>query len=94
MGSGVQGQTIGGGVAGVASTVEAEGIMVYGDRTNYSEWEFVFDVNKYKPPPNPNQSAVGTPADKLGTPASSPNQPQPLQPMQPGPFQQQGIPRR
>lgn len=40
------GQIIGGGIAGVASTLEAEGIMVYNDRTKYNEWEFVYDIRK------------------------------------------------
>jgi len=40
------GQVIGGGIAGVASTLEAEGIMVYNDRTKYNEWEFLYDIRK------------------------------------------------
>jgi len=40
------GQIIGGGIAGVASTLEAEGILVYNDRTKYNEWEFVYDIRK------------------------------------------------
>ena len=32
------------GIAGVASKREAEGIMVYNDRTKYNEWEFLYDV--------------------------------------------------
>lgn len=31
------------GIAGVASKAEAEGIMVYNDRTKYNEWEFLYD---------------------------------------------------
>jgi hypothetical protein len=41
-------QAIGGGIAGVASKREQEGIKVYGDRTKYNEWEFVYDVTKDK----------------------------------------------
>jgi hypothetical protein len=37
---------IGGGIAGVASTLEAEGVMVYNERTKYNEWEFLFDLRK------------------------------------------------
>lgn len=37
---------MGGGIAGVASTAEAESIMVYNDRTKYNEWEFVYDFRK------------------------------------------------
>ncbi|MBI2688857.1 MAG: hypothetical protein HYX27_21345 [Acidobacteria bacterium] len=40
------GQAIGGGIAGVASKYDAEGIKVYNDRTNYKEWEFVYDQSK------------------------------------------------
>ena len=68
-------QTIGGGIAGVASTAEGEGIKVYNDRTLYQEWEFIFDPQKQKQIPNPNaQGAGGTPADRLGTPAGQQNQ--------------------
>ncbi len=42
-----QAQTsFGSGIAGVASTADAEGIRVYNERTNYKEWEFVYDPNK------------------------------------------------
>jgi len=40
------GSQIGGGLAGVASKVEEEGIKTYNDRTAYNEWEFVYDVRK------------------------------------------------
>src|SRR5205823_6003631 len=40
--SGIGGQTIGGGIAGVASQGEGEGVMVYSDRSVYKEWEFIF----------------------------------------------------
>lgn len=46
------GQRIGGGIAGVATKLEAEGIKVYGDRTKYNEWEFVYD-------PRQDRSAAG-----------------------------------
>ncbi len=45
---GTMGQGIGGGIAGVASTSEAEGIMVYNDHTTYNEWEFNYDYTKDK----------------------------------------------
>ncbi|MGD0014152.1 MAG: hypothetical protein ABSD56_06975 [Bryobacteraceae bacterium] len=38
--------TIGGGIAGVASKFEGAGIKIYGDRTKYNEWEFIYDVRK------------------------------------------------
>ena len=40
------GQTIGGGIAGVASTAESEGIKIYNERSKYNEWEFVYDFRK------------------------------------------------
>ena len=67
------GQTIGGGIAGVASTAEGEGVKVYNERTLYQEWEFIFDPAKQKQIPNPNGSGLG------GTPAGSMNTPQPGQ---------------
>ena len=39
-------QGIGGGIAGVATTMEAEGIMVYNERTKYNEWEFLYDFRE------------------------------------------------
>ena len=47
------GATIGGGIAGVASKYEAEGIMVINQRTKINEWEYIFDQTKYRAPPNP-----------------------------------------
>lgn len=55
------GATIGGGIAGVASKYEAEGIMVINQRTKINEWEYIFDITKWRPPPNPIAGAVGTP---------------------------------
>lgn len=37
-----QGSSLGGGIAGVASTHTGATIKVYGERTKYEEWEFVF----------------------------------------------------
>jgi uncharacterized membrane protein YgcG len=68
----VGGQTIGGGIAGVASKSEGEGVKVYNDHSNYGEWEFIFDPQKVKQIPNPNAQgagANGTPANQMGTPA-------------------------
>jgi hypothetical protein len=61
------GQQIGGGIAGVASTSEDPSIMVYNDKTNYNEWEFLFDVTKQRSVQNPaNQGVNGTPVQNLG----------------------------
>jgi hypothetical protein len=68
------GQSFGGGIAGVASTAEGEGVKVYNDRTLYQEWEFIFDPAKVKQVPNPNGGGLGgTPAGQMGTP--TPGQP-------------------
>jgi type II secretory pathway pseudopilin PulG len=61
------GQQIGGGIAGVASTSEGASIMVYHDRSNYNEWEFIFDYTKQKAAPNANAGVAGTPVQNLGT---------------------------
>jgi hypothetical protein len=61
------GQQVGGGIAGVASTSESPSIMVYNDRTNYNEWEFIFDLTKQRAAANPNGGVVGTPAQNIGT---------------------------
>jgi len=42
------GGTLGAGLAGVATTVEMEGIRRYKDHSNYSEWEFIFDPKDVK----------------------------------------------
>jgi hypothetical protein len=39
---------IGGGIAGVASKREQEGIKIYNAKKKYNEWEFVYDVTKDK----------------------------------------------
>jgi len=38
------GTQVGGGIAGVASKYEAEGIKVYNEKTSYEEWEFLYDL--------------------------------------------------
>ena len=45
------GDEVGGGIAGFASTAEADSIMIYNDHQNYSEWEFIFDPAKVAPEP-------------------------------------------
>jgi hypothetical protein len=40
------GQTIGGGIAGVASKLEQDGIKIYKDQKSYHKWEFVYDITK------------------------------------------------
>jgi type II secretory pathway pseudopilin PulG len=60
----------GAGIAGVASNLDADSIMVYADHTNYSEWEFIFD-GKFVPPPMPNSGAGGTTVNQMGNMAGS-----------------------
>jgi hypothetical protein len=65
---GAMGNLMGSGIAGVASTVESNAIMIYNDRSKYNEWEFVYDPTKEKPLPNPNGGgAIGTPASQMGS---------------------------
>jgi type II secretory pathway pseudopilin PulG len=59
--------TIGGGIAGVASNLDADSIMVCGDHTNYKEWEFIFDPSKWRAPANPNNKVLGTPIGNSAT---------------------------
>ncbi len=39
-------QTIGGGIAGFASTADADGIKIYNEQSNYKKWEFNYDYTK------------------------------------------------
>ena len=61
------GQTIGGGLAGVASTADAEGIKVYNEKTNYKEWEFLYDFTKDRGPTSAASGPNGTPVSDMGT---------------------------
>ena len=73
------GQVIGGGIAGVASKAEREGIKLYGERSSYHEWEFVYDMSKDAMrgggaqggiAPQPGQQGQGQPG--FGQPGSVP----------------------
>jgi len=79
------GQTIGGGIAGIASTAEGEGVKVYNDRTLYQEWEFIFDPAKQKQIPNPNATgAGGTPVDRMNNPNGTGTGTNPINPRSSG----------
>jgi hypothetical protein len=56
------------GMAGVASTVDSDGLMLYGDRSNYKEWEFTYDPTKDRPRQDPRNMLVG---NQMGTPSNS-----------------------
>jgi hypothetical protein len=43
---GQQSQGLGGGIVGIASKLDREGIKIYNEKTNYKEWEFVYDPAK------------------------------------------------
>ena len=81
--AGMLGLNIGPGIAGVASTSEDEGILVYNDKTKYNEWEFIYDPTKEKRPANPNAGGIGTPASQMGSTAGSPNPNSPNSPPSP-----------
>jgi hypothetical protein len=70
---GQSGAIMGGGIAGVASKAEGESIMVYGDRTDFSEWEFIYDPMKFRVPANPNSGSGGggVPASQLASNAGT-----------------------
>lgn len=79
-GAAAQGQVIGGGIAGVASKVEREGIKIYRARTAYNEWEFVYDLSQDKT----RQGAGGVPGAATGTaPGQTPAQPASATPVAP-----------
>jgi hypothetical protein len=76
------GNTIGGGIGGVASTLEAEGIKLYKERSKYNEWEFVYDPKEDKSRgggpqgrlpnqnPGPLTGPTGPPTGPTGPPTS------------------------
>jgi hypothetical protein len=85
-------QIIGGGIAGVASKREQEGIKVYREKSKYNEWEFVYDTTKDSSRATPG-GAVPNGAQNGGqqqngtqSPMQSPSQQMPPQPpmMPPG----------
>jgi hypothetical protein len=59
-------QTIGGGMAGVASKLEEDGIKIYKDQKSYHKWEFVYDITK--DPARTGGGAVPAGAPPPGTP--------------------------
>ncbi len=71
------GQVIGGGIAGFASRVEAEGIKVYRERTKYNEWEFIYDIKEdlQKSIPAGLQQPGASPSKETGSPKPSTGSP-------------------
>ncbi len=72
-------QVVGGGLAGVASKREQEGIKVYKDKKKYNLWEFVYDITK-----DPTRTGGALPAQ-----GQAPGQPIGQQPGQVGQTGQQ-----
>jgi hypothetical protein len=73
-------QTLGGGIAGVASKAESEGIKIYGKHTKYNEWEFIYDPKEDQTSPYSRGGMTGiagnAPSNTLG-PSPSPISPNP-----------------
>ncbi len=59
-GPGLGTTAVGGGIAGVASTVERTGIKIYNDRSKYNEWEFIYDFGK-------DRTGMGQMAGQMGS---------------------------
>lgn len=63
-------QVVGGGIAGVASKREQEGIKRYNEKKKYNEWEFVYDITK--DPSRTGGAAGATPAAAQGAAGATP----------------------
>lgn len=75
-------QQIGGGIAGVASKAERDGIKLYRDEQSYHRWEFVYDLTRDKSRAGAAQPG-GLPPPPGQTPGATPVQQQPP-PLPPG----------
>ena len=79
-----QAQAIGGGIAGVASKIEREGIKLYRDHKSYHEWEFVYDLAQDKSRAGGGQiTPVAAPGGAPGGAPGTPPPPPPPPPLQP-----------
>jgi hypothetical protein len=83
---------IGGGIAGVASKLEEDGIKIYKEQTSYHKWEFVYDITKdpargggtvpqAAPQPNANMTP-GAQTATTPTTTTTPTTPMPVTPPQ------------
>jgi hypothetical protein len=68
--TGTASQTIGGGMAGVASKYEQEGIKIYKEQKPYNKWEFVYDITK-DPARTGGAQAPATPAPSGAAPGAA-----------------------
>jgi hypothetical protein len=66
---GMGGTAVGGGIAGVASKFEQEGIKLYNQRSSYDEWEFIYDMSKDK------TRGGGVPGQQTPAPGQTPAMP-------------------
>jgi hypothetical protein len=81
------GVAMAGGMAGVASKMDSDSLMVYNDQTNYKQWEFVYDPTKDRPRQDPRTMLVG---NQMGTPSNSAPGSTTPSAQQPGAFNQSG----
>jgi type II secretory pathway pseudopilin PulG len=70
------GTQIGGGIAGVASTLERAGIKIYNEKQKYNEWEFLYDLTKDKTGMGAAMAAGGMPQQQQQQQQGTPAQPQ------------------
>jgi hypothetical protein len=74
------GVMIPGGIAGVATTLEAEAIMVFNERSKYNEWEFLYDYRQDQAAAAASAAlgaGVGSERNPLGAPQPALGAPQP-----------------
>jgi hypothetical protein len=83
------GLQIGGGIAGVASTVERMGIKIYNEKEKYNEWEFLYDITKDKTGMGAAMGAAGMQQQQQNQQQGLQNQGTPVQ----SPFGQQNGPQ-
>jgi hypothetical protein len=65
-------QVVGGGIAGVASTFTGATIKSYGGRTDYSEWEFIYQLPQQTGIPQNTQQQNGQNGQTIGQGFSGP----------------------
>ncbi len=82
---------IGGGLAGVASKMEADAIKVYNERTKYQEWEFIYELKNDRTALG-GVAGVGIPLGPAGQRPGQGQQPGPGSTPQPSPFGGQPSP--
>jgi hypothetical protein len=74
--------SVGGGIAGVASTYEGPSIKSYNTRTKFNEWEFVFQNQQQGVPGQTNTQNNGPQTQGQPNPGAGPTGNPPTQPAQ------------